>query len=74
MKKIWQIHEAGRKFGRLIDCTLAEGAQIITRRGKKVIVVLPYEEYERLTRRTGSLSEFLLASPLHGLELKVGHD
>jgi len=72
MKNTWRMNEARRNFGQVVDRTVAQGAQIITRRGKKVIVILPYEEYERLTGRTGSLSQFLLASPLHGSELKIG--
>jgi prevent-host-death family protein len=72
MKNTWQMNVARRSFGQVIDRTLAQGPQIITRRGQRVVVVLPYEEYGRLTRRTGSLSQFLLASPLRGSKLKIG--
>jgi hypothetical protein len=38
------------------------------------VVVLPYVEYERLTRKGGSLAQFLLASPLAGSELTIDRD
>jgi prevent-host-death family protein len=53
-----------------VDRALEQGAQIITRRGRKAVVVIPYVEYERL-RRGGSLAQFLLDSPLAGSELII---
>jgi hypothetical protein len=35
---------------------------------------MPFEEYERLTQQTGSLTQFLLASPLAGSGLKIERD
>jgi hypothetical protein len=35
------------------------------------VVVMPYEQYERLTQRGGSLVAFLTNSPLAGSELKL---
>ena len=58
----------------LVDRAIREGAQVVTRHGKNTVVVLPYDEYERLTRTPGRLSEFLLASPLHGSELRIERD
>ena len=53
---------------------LAQGVQIVTRRGRKTVVILPYEDYERLTAQTDSLAQFLLASPLAGSDLLVERD
>ncbi len=74
MKNTWQLQEAKSKFSKVVDRALAQGVQIVTRRGKKAVVVLPFEEYERLTQRTGSLAQFLLASPLSGSELTIERD
>ena len=38
------------------------------------MVILPFEEYERLTKRTDSLAQFLLASPLPGSDLTIERD
>jgi prevent-host-death family protein len=71
MDNIWQLQEAKSKFSQVVDRALAHGAQVITRRGRKAVVVLPYTEYERLTRQENSLAHFLLASPLAGSELSI---
>jgi antitoxin Phd len=74
MHNIWQLQDAKSKFSEVVERALAEGAQIVTRRGKKAVVVLPYDEYERLTQRSGSLAQFLLASPLAGSDLSIERD
>lgn len=74
MNNVWQLQEAKSKFSQVVDRALAQGAQVITRRGRNAVVVLPYAEYERLTRQGGSLAQFLLASPLAGSELTIDRD
>jgi prevent-host-death family protein len=74
MNNIWQLQEAKSKFSEVVDRALAQGVQIVTRRGKRAVVVMPFEEYERLTHQTGSLAQFLLASPLSGSELAIERD
>ena len=74
MNNIWQLQDAKSKFSEVVERALAQGAQIVTRRGKNAVVVLPYEEYERLTHASGSLAQFLLASPLAGAGLTIERD
>lgn len=69
MSNIWQLQEAKSKFSAVVDQAMAEGAQIVTRHGKKAVVILPFEQYERLTHPGGSLVQFLLSSPLANAEL-----
>ncbi len=71
MNNIWQLQDAKSKFSEVVECALSQGAQIVTRRGKKTVVVMPFEEYEKLTRQNISLSEFLLSSPLKNSELSI---
>lgn len=71
MNNIWQLQEAKSKFSEVVERALAQGVQIVTRRGKKAVVVLPFEEYERLTHQRGSLAQFLLDSPLAESELVI---
>ena len=71
MNRTWQLHDAKNRFSEIVDLAITQGVQIGTRRGKEVVAVIPYEEYERLIRRTGSLAQFLLTSPLSGSELKI---
>ena len=63
MNNIWQLQDAKSKFSEMVERALMNGAQIVTRRGQKTVVVLPFEEYQRLTKRTDSLAQLLLASP-----------
>lgn len=71
---IWQLQEAKSKFSELVERTLSDGAQIVTRHGKKTIVVIPFDEYDRKAHPKERLSEFLLASPLAGSELLLDRD
>lgn len=68
---IWQLQEAKAKFSTVVERALAHGVQVVTRRGKKAVVVIPFEEYEQLTRRGRGLSHFLLSSPLANSELSL---
>jgi prevent-host-death family protein len=74
MNNIWQLQDAKSKFSEVVDRALKQGAQIVTRRGRKTVVVIPFEEYERLTHKKGSLVQFLLASPLAGSDLTIERD
>lgn len=74
MNNIWQLQEAKSKFSELIERALANGVQVVTRRGRKTVVILPFEEYERLTQHADSLVQFLLASPLPGSGLTIERD
>ena len=74
MNNIWQLQEAKSKFSEMVERALEKGVQIVTRRGHKTVVILPFDEYERLIKRTESLSQFLLASPLAGSELVIERD
>lgn len=67
----WKLQDAKSRFSELFDRVITEGAQVISRRGKQKVVVVSKEEYDRLTRPEGSLSEFLLNSPLAGTELNL---
>ncbi len=70
----WQLQEAKSRFSALVEQALDSGVQIVTRRGRKTVVVMPFEEYERLTQPKGRLSQFLLDSPLAGSELNIERD
>jgi prevent-host-death family protein len=68
---IWAVAEAKAKFSEVIDRVLSYGPQTITRKGKKTVVVVSADEWERRTRRRGTLAEFFAASPLRGSQLKI---
>lgn len=45
--RTWQLQEAKSRFSELVDPTLAEGPQVVTRRGAEVVVVVAAPEYRR---------------------------
>jgi prevent-host-death family protein len=67
----WQVAEAKARFSEMIDRALAEGPQVVTRNGKRTVVLVPVEEWERKGEREGSLADFFAASPLRGSSLKL---
>ena len=74
MNNFWQLQDAKSRFSELVERALANGAQIVTRRGQKTVVVVPFDEYQRLTKQTDSLAQFLLESPLPGSDLTIVRD
>jgi prevent-host-death family protein len=67
----WKVAEAKARFSELIDRALHEGAQEITRHGKRTVVVVATEEWDRRTRRRGGLIEFFNRSPLKASGLEI---
>lgn len=64
----WQLQEAKQRFSELVRRAMEEGPQVVTRHGRDVVVVVPAEEYERLTAEPGEdtrpdIKEFLLSGP-----------
>jgi prevent-host-death family protein len=67
----WTVAEAKAKLSEVIEHAQKNGPQTITRNGRRAAVVVDAEEWERKTRRSGTLADFFAASPLRGAELKV---
>ena len=74
MSKVWQLQEAKNKFSQVINDALANGPQVITRRGEEVVVILSKSEFSHLKGTQSSLVEFFQNSPLAGLELDLTRD
>ncbi|NCO33983.1 MAG: prevent-host-death protein [Armatimonadetes bacterium CG2_30_59_28] len=71
MTNVWQLQTAKNRFSELVERALTSGPQIVTRRGKEVVVVLPAEEWKRLQRPKQSLVEFFQKSPLREVEVNL---
>ncbi|HWE61970.1 MAG TPA: type II toxin-antitoxin system Phd/YefM family antitoxin [Chloroflexota bacterium] len=48
MPRWWQLQEAKAHFSEVVEQALAGDVQVVTRHGRPAVVVIPYEEYERL--------------------------
>ena len=69
--KIWSVAEAKAKFSKVIEEARTHAPQVITRNGQPAVVVVSAEEWERKTKRRGTLVDFLINSPLKGVELDL---
>jgi prevent-host-death family protein len=63
----WQLQDAKNRFSAVVEAALTGEPQEVTRRGKPVVVVVAFEEYQRLCKRdaenTSSFVDLLLAIP-----------
>jgi antitoxin Phd len=71
----WQLQAAKAQLSEVIRRARSDGPQVITKQGKEEVVILPFEQYKRLTERAkqpSSLVQFFAESPLAeaGLELE----
>lgn len=68
---LWTVAEAKAKLSEVIEHAQTQGPQTITRNGRRAVVVVDAEEWERKTKRSGNLAEFFAASPLRGSGMKI---
>ena len=62
MTKIWQVQEAKARFSALLDASVTEGPQIVTRRGVETAVLVPIAQWRKLERSARpTLKDLLLA-------------
>ncbi|CAN5906637.1 hypothetical protein BH23ACT11_BH23ACT11_00450 [soil metagenome] len=59
----WQLQEAKQKFSELVRKAQEDGPQTVTRHGEDVVVIVPAEEYRRLTGKKQDFKEFLMSGP-----------
>jgi len=75
----WSLHDAKNRFSAVVDAALTGEPQEVTRRGKPVVVVVAFEDYQRLCKSNAenapSFVDHLLAIPRgsedDGFELPV---
>ena len=61
-KRRWAVQDAKARFSEFLDASVAEGPQIVTRRGVETAVLVPVEEWRRLQDSARpTLKELLLA-------------
>jgi prevent-host-death family protein len=72
--KPWTVAEAKARLSEVIDQAVEKGPQTITRSGRKAVVVVAIEEWERKTSRKGTLADFFAESPLRGSGVTIERD
>ena len=62
MGNVWQVQDAKARFSELLETSLGEGPQIITRRGVETAVLVPIDWWRRVEKLAKpGLKELLLA-------------
>ena len=59
----WQLQEAKSRFSEVVDLTLKEGPQLVTRHGEEAVVILAAVDFRRLSGQTPRLMDCLLNAP-----------
>ena len=73
-KNSWQLQDAKSKFSNLVERAQKQGPQIVTKHGKKAVVIIDFNEYTKITKPKTDLISFLRNSPLFGLDLDIARD
>lgn len=61
--KSWPVQDAKARFSEFLQASLTEGPQLVTMRGTEKAVLVPVDEWRRLTARSRpGLKALLLAS------------
>ena len=63
MTKKWPVQDAKARFSELLDTAIAEGPQIVTKRGIETAVLLPVDQWRRLEQMTRPDLKELLLTP-----------
>ena len=68
---VWPVQDAKARFSELLDLCVSEGAQMVTKRGREAAVLVPVDEWRKLTADRGkSLKTLLLGEgPRFDLQL-----
>lgn len=61
-RKNWPVQDAKARFSELLEVSLAEGPQIVTKRGVEAAVLVPIAEWRRLcSSQPPTLKQLLLS-------------
>jgi prevent-host-death family protein len=76
IEKTWTLADAKAHLSEVVESAMKKGPQVITRHGRKAVVVVAAEEWERKRKPQETLADFFAASPLRdsGLEIDRPQD
>jgi prevent-host-death family protein len=71
---VWQLHEAKARFSEVFRLARSEGPQRVTRNGGEAVVIVPAEQFDRMTalhEQPDSLVQFFREAPTGGAKLDL---
>ena len=63
MSKVWPVKDAKARFSELLETSLAEGPQIVSKKGVEAAVLVPIDQWRQLEMRARPDLKELLLSP-----------
>jgi antitoxin Phd len=58
---LWPVQNAKARFSEFLDACIAHGPQLVTRRGANAAVLVPYEQWQRMSQQAQpTLRDWLL--------------
>ena len=67
----WPVQDAKARFSELLDASLRDGPQVVTRRGVEEAVLVPIKEWRLLTQSARPTLKQLLLSPESRFAIEV---
>jgi prevent-host-death family protein len=62
MDAAWQLQDAKNRFSEVVDEALRSGPQVVTRRGRPVVVVVSIDAWERVAGPQPRFKHYLLSA------------
>jgi antitoxin Phd len=69
--KTWPVQDAKARFSELLETCLREGPQIVTRRGTGAAVLVPLEQWQRISQAAKPTLKDLLLTDAARAELSI---
>jgi antitoxin Phd len=67
----WSVQDAKARFSELLETCLAEGPQVVTKRGAETAVLVPLRDWQRLQQSARPTLKELLLSPHARVDLAI---
>ena len=74
MNRTWQLQEAKSKFSEVINNAEMGDIQIVTKRGRDCVAIIPIEQYKKVFERNETLRDFFNKAPKFDLDITRSKD
>ena len=69
--KQWPVQDAKARFSELVDASIKDGPQVVTKRGVAAVVVVPMDQWRRMLQSARPTLKALLLADEPRIELEV---
>ncbi len=67
----WSIQNAKARFSELVQKTQDDGAQLITKNGHPIAIIMSVKEYDHMKKPKQSLIDFFKEAPFPEIDLPI---